>query len=213
MAKRPAPEPTAIISAYKAMIAAGEDPINPHTIAEKAGMTAEQFGQFFGSAEEVGRKAWSDYLTTIQAQLGKSETYQGYSAREKMIAYYFSLFETLGPDRAFIEKTHSHSHLVRDYKAAFRAHMAEVVQEGLAMSDVQERFSLSQYYPDVLWVLHEKLVNFWLDDTSEDFTATERAIEIYSKLPLELMGNNVFDSLVETVRFAVEQFRFDKIFR
>jgi Tetracyclin repressor-like, C-terminal domain len=213
MAKRPAPEPQAIVAAYKAMVAAGEQPINAHTLAERADMTAEQFAQFFASADEVGRKAWSDYLAAIQAQLGKSETYQGYSARQKMIAYFFSLVETLGVDRAFIEKTRCKEDLIKDYKAGYKAHMAEVVQEGLAMSDVHERFGLSKYYPDVLWLLHSRLVEFWLDDTSEDYTATERAIEIYSKLPLELMGSNVLDSLVETVRFAVEQIRFDKIFR
>ncbi|MDX2063014.1 MAG: hypothetical protein SFY70_08140 [Bacteroidia bacterium] len=211
MAKKPNLE--SVLAAYKQLVAeAGRQP-SLEAVAEKAGISPDQLREFFGATHEMGRKAWADIVVAIQKQLQASETYQNYSAREKMIAYFFALFEALAPDRAFVAVTHADDDLIGEYKLAFRSHMETLVNEGLAMSDLVDRLSTSQYYPDLLWRLHQVLVSFWLDDTSPDYADTERAIEIYSKLPLELMGHNLLDSFIETLTFSFERLHLDRFFR
>lgn len=202
-----------IVAAYKQLVADQSKTPTREQLLEKAAITEKQFEEFFGNVEEVGRKAWSDYLTEIQKQTESSETYQSYGARERMIAYFFSLFEILAPDRAFVDVTHCDEKLTSEYRSAFKAHMKTLVQDGIEGGELLDRFSLAAYYPDILWGLHQQLVHFWLHDSSDDYTATERAIEIYSKVPLELMGHNLFDSLVESVRFSFENFNLDRFFR
>jgi Tetracyclin repressor-like, C-terminal domain len=211
MAKKPSLD--AILTAYKQLVAETHHQPSLDAVAQRAGITVAQLQEMFATPVEIGQKAWNDVLAGIQKQLGASETYQNYGVREKMIAYFFSLFEALGPDRAFVQATYCKTEVTSEYKAGFKAHNNTLIQEGLAMSELVDRLGTSRYYTDLLWALHQQLVNFWLDDTSPDYTATERAIEIYSKLPLELMAPNLIDSTIETVQFAFEGLRLDRFFR
>lgn len=204
---------TDIVQAYKQLVAEGTKNPSKEQLMEAAKATEKAFDEYFDGPDEVGRKAWSDYAATIQKQTESSEAYQAYGAREKMIAYFFSLFEIMAPDRAFVGVTYCNSSLITDYRLAFRGHMQQLVDEGIVMGDLVDRFQLSQYYTDILWGLHQQLVGFWLKDESEDFTATERAIEVYSKVPLEFMGHNLVDSVIESVTFAIENLKLDRLFR
>jgi hypothetical protein len=113
-------------------------------------------------------------------------------------------------ERTFIEKSiHKSSHLAL-FKEDFKRFMTDLVQEGIAVDDIKERLTISNYYPDVLWDLNLKLIHFWLKDTSDKFTETEKAIEIFSKVPLEMMGHNLFDSIFETIKFGVGQLKLEK---
>jgi hypothetical protein len=100
--------------------------------------------------------------------------------------------------------------LINGYRDAYKEFIGDIVQEGVALEEIVERLSLSSYYPDMLWGLHLRLLHFWLNDASEHFTDTERAIEIYSKLPLEFMGHNLLDSFFETAKFTFEQVKPEK---
>ena len=200
-----------IIEAYKEMLIGGEGEINSFTISRKVGISEKEFFQFFTSADDVARKIWSNLGDQVMEVLNGSELHNSYPPRQKVLSYFFTFFEVALNERTFIERTAHCTDLLKNYKENFKNYIGDIVQEGIATEDMKERLSLSNYYPNVLWELHMKLIHFWLDDTSDNFVETEKAIEIYSKVPLELMGPNLLDSLFETVKYNVGQIRFDKI--
>ncbi len=163
------------------------------------------FYKHFASLDSVGRKIWTQYADEVIQTLKSSETYASYSAREKILAYLFTFFEMAVKDRSFIAETYMQFSLLRGYQRKFRNHMAEVIQEGVIAEEIQSRH-LETLYLDVLWGLHWGLIQFWLHDESEGFQDTEKAIETYMRVPLELMGQNVLDSAYEAIRFTLGRF-------
>lgn len=202
-----------IINAYKEMLISKEAEINSFTIAKKVDITEREFFQYFSSADDIGRKIWSNLGEAVTDELNSSELFREYSPRQKVLFYFFTFFEVALNERTFIERTLSQSHLLSAYKEHFKHFMADIIQEGIAKEDIKERLSLSNYYPNMLWELHLQLIRFWLRDVSENFVETEKAIEIYCKVPLEVMGQNIFDHLFETLKFNIDQLKLERIIK
>ena len=202
---------TKIIEVYRNLLISGETEINSYTLSQKAEISEKEFFECFSSADDVGRRIWTNLGDAIIEALSGSELYNSYPPRQKILSYYFTFFEVALNERTFIERTFTNSKLTRAYKDKFKLFIGDIVQEGIASEDIKERLSLSNYYPEVLWDLHLKLVRFWLNDSSDKFVETEKAVEMYSRIPLELMGPNLLDSMFETVKFSVSQFKFDKV--
>lgn len=200
---------TRIVEGYKAMVIGGESPINSFTLSTKLGITEKEFFEHYSSAEDVGRKIWAGLAEQVIHSLSESEEVKEYGALQKILAYYYTFFEIALAERTFIEYTLHERGLMRAYRDKFKEWTSDVVQEGIAMEEIVERLSVSTYYPDMLWQLHVRLIEFWLKDTSEHFVETEKAIEIYFKLPSELMQHNILDSVIETVKFGIDQLKPD----
>lgn len=203
----------AILQAYADMVLEDVCPITVHQLAQRAGITEEEFYKHFSQVSAVPQRIYDKLGQTLQAKLEGSETYLNYSAREKILAYFFTLFELALAQRSFIQKTHCQHGVWQAYEQRFATLMNEVVQEGIASGELRDRLSLSQYYPKLLWPLHQQLVHFWLHDTSPEFADTEKAVEVYCKLPLELMGYNLIDTVAERLKFEWEQIQKTDFFK
>jgi len=200
-----------LAAAYRALVVSGTAHPTPAELAERAGVSEADTYLAFPTADAVGRYAWRQLYDQVNARLEASATFQTYGARERMLAYNFTFFEVALAERSFILATYERSTLLADYREQFRLLHADWVSEGVAADELRERLTLSNYYPDLLWSLHHRLISFWAHDTSEHFAQTERAIEIYSKVPLEFMGTNILDSAAESIKFAVEQLRPERL--
>ncbi|MFN7708918.1 MAG: hypothetical protein ACK5QE_09685 [Sphingobacteriia bacterium] len=194
-----------ITAAYLRLVNTEYEPINAHTVAEAAGITEAELYQYFSGADAVGARLWLDLGQEVSAALRESEVYASYPARQKMLSYFFTFFELALRLRTFIDYTVQDKAILKPYREAFKALMEELVQEGLDAEDIKDRLALSRNYPDMLWELHLKLIRIWLHDTSAGFAETEKAIEHYSKLPLELIGPNLLDSVADTVKYQLEK--------
>lgn len=200
-----------LIDAYKRLVSAGEHPTELD-LATAAGLDEAGFHSHFASVDAVGRAAWAQFAERTVARLDTSEAYRSYGARERVLAYSFTFFADAPAERSFIRHTWDRSTLVSDYRTAYQNFVSGVLQEGIALDEVQARFGLDNTYPAWLWSVHCGLIGFWLDDESPDFAETERAIETRHKLPLEFMGRNILDSVWETVAFELEQLKLGRVF-
>ncbi|MCS6896029.1 MAG: TetR family transcriptional regulator C-terminal domain-containing protein [Bacteroidia bacterium] len=200
-----------ILDLYKQLVVEGKiKKMSVFSFCKALDISEADFYKHYASLDAIGRKIWTSYAEEVLSTLKASETYQNYSSREKILAYFFTFFETAVKDRSFIAQTYSNFSLLRGYQKKFRAHMAEVIQEGVIAEEIQSRH-LENLYLDVLWGIHWGLIQFWLNDESEGFEDTEKAIETYLRIPLELMGQNVLDSAYEALRFTLNRFKIPKI--
>jgi hypothetical protein len=200
-----------IIEAYKEMVIKGDSEINPFTLSQKVGLGEKDFFQYFSSVDDIGRKIWVNLCDAVMLELNQSELYSSYPSRQKILSYFFTFFEIARTERTFITRTVHNDRLVRAYAKKFKEVALDIIQEGIATEDIQERF-YSSYYPDIVWNLHFSLLRYWVNDDSENFVETEKAIEIYSKVPLEIMGPNIFDSIFDSIKFSIKQINLAKIF-
>ena len=184
--------------------------VSVYSFCKQLGISEADFYQHFASLDAVGRKIWGTYAEEVINALKNSETYAQYGAREKILAYLYTFFENAVSDRSFIAKTYVNFSLLRTYQRRFRAYAMEVIQEGVIADEIKSRH-LEGLYLDVLWGVHWGLIRFWLNDESEGFEATTKAIETYMRVPLELMGENVLDSAFEAIKFTLSQLKLPKL--
>jgi len=202
---------TRIIELYKQLTVEGKiKNTSVYAFCKQLGISEADFYQHFASLDAVGRKIWGTYAEEVINALKSSESFSQYSAREKILAYFYTFFENAVKDRSFIEKTYTSFSILRTYQRRFRAYMMEVIQEGVIAEEIKSRH-LEGLYLDVLWGVHWGLIRFWLSDDSEGFEETTKAIETYLRVPLELMGQNVLDSAFEAIKFTLGQLKLPKI--
>jgi len=200
-----------IIKAYKDVLLKGIESVNTYTVSKAAGISEKEFYKYFSSVDAVGRVIWADLFDKVQEELSQSEVYKEYGSREKILAYFFTFFDIALPEKAFMLKTYLKPNIIQDYRKKYREYVAHLVEEGIEKQEIKERFTLSNYYPEIIWLLHFRLLYFWLHDNSENHVDTEKAIEVFSKVPLELMGENLLDSVFDSIKFTFERFNLDKI--
>ena len=193
-----------LINTYKEMVILGEAPINPYTVSKKAGISEEEFYKYFSTTEQIGRTIWKEIHEKVRQRLENSDIFAQYSAREKILAYLYTFFEVAIPYRSFIKATINKPFLQTSFKEEFETFVTDIIQEGIAADEIKERFIIGNAYPTILWGLLQRLIHFWLNDTSEQFVETEKAIDTYSKVILEFMGHNLMDSIFDSVKFALE---------
>jgi len=200
-----------IIEAYKEVLLKGVESVNAYTVSKAAGITEAEFYQNFGSTDAVGRHIWTSLFEKVHAELIDSETYNQYGSREKVLAYFFTFFESAVVERSFIIKTFFKTSLLEDYRKKFREYSQGLIEDGIENREIKERLALSNYYPDAMWALHLRLLHFWIHDDSANYVETEKAVEVFSRVPLEMMGENLFDSIFDSLKFTFEKFSLEKL--
>ena len=157
---------------------------------------------------------WEGFFNGTVSILIHDPTYAEYSAREKLLAFYYTWLETLKNHRDYAVLTNRQhclllgvvlpSYLDR-VRPAFLEYVQSVVGWGLETGEVKGRLLITERYGDGLWYQFLFLYRFWLSDRSEDFQKSDEAVERIVNLSFDLMGENVVDELVGFAGFLVRQ--------
>lgn len=199
------------IAAYKRLaMEKGSLPVSKHEIAAAADLSEAEFSAAFASLEALQDAVWTGYLRSTMEALENSTEYAQYSVREKMLAFYFTLFEHLGADRPFIKLfgtklgiwNYNPSFLV-GFKSAFLKFVDELIKEGLESKEIEERLMLGGEYGGWHWPQILFLINKWIEDESEAHVVSDQAIEKSVNLGFDIMGRNVMDSAVDFAKFMI----------
>src|SRR6186713_2504380 len=86
----------------------GVRPVSVYKFCLDAGFTEQEFYDQFGSFESLERSIWKGFIDKTTGRLQADEAFSGFTAREKILAFYFTLLEELRAHRSFILlETHS----------------------------------------------------------------------------------------------------------
>ncbi len=151
---------------------------------------------------------WKSLIEKTFLRLNAEPAYADYVARERLLAFYFTLLEVLAPHRDYIQLVplstsilHIGTNPFTDFKKAFAVYTQSLINLGLETGEVEQRTFLTNKYTEALWAQCLFILNFWTKDTSEDFQKTDEAVERSVNLSLDLMARGPMDSLVEFGQF------------
>ncbi len=200
---------SALTSAYKEYtVTHGQPPVSVFLFTKELGHSEAEFYEFFGSFEALEKQLWNEYIAAVIEAVRADEAYNEYSVRERLLSFYFALFEHLKQDRSFI--THSlrlEKNLpggLTNYRPAretFISFVQELISDGISAGEIEQRPIISDRYKDGLWFQFVFLVGFWLKDDSARFEKTDAAIEKSVNLAFELMASGPLDQLVDFTKF------------
>jgi hypothetical protein len=183
----------------------------PNSIQEftsNIGLDEKGFYEHFSDFSELESCIWDDFFTQTHERLLEENIYYDYSAREKILAFYFTLVEVLKENREFLMISSARKGFVRyviaKFKAKFTMYIKNLIEEGIARREIQKRMFLSSQYPAMFWQETDYIIKFWLKDQSEGFEKTDAAIEKAINLTFDLIGYNLADSSVDFVKFVFQ---------
>jgi hypothetical protein len=97
--------------AYKEfLLSEGKKPLSVFKFCLDNGMKEEDFYNHFGSFEALEKSIWKEYIVVTSSKLADDKSCASFSSREKILAFYFTLAETLKKERSFV------LHQLKDWK-------------------------------------------------------------------------------------------------
>src|SRR5579871_2251795 len=170
---------------YKeALLTEGKTPNSVYAFCQSMGISEDDFYRHFGSLEAIEKSIWKSFITTVRKRLSSDSAYAAFSAREKVLSFYFALVELLRHDRSFVLaqlKEWRHPALppgfLKVVHAAFEEWAVEVIAEGKNSGEIAKRPFIDERYQHLLWLHFLFLLEFWRRDDSAGFEQTDVAIE------------------------------------
>jgi len=201
-----------IKKAYKEYVLEnGTQPASIFKFVKELKIKEDVFYEEFNSFDAVEQEIWLDLLTTTTETIQAEEVYDEYSAREKLLAFYYTLIEVMKSDRSFILQTAKFEpkpmmmpSFLKAFKKQFMEFIDEVLLEATETEEVTARPYISDRYRDGIWVQFLFVVRFWVKDESKGFEKTDAAIEKAVNLSFDLMGRGPLDAMVDFAKFLYQ---------
>jgi hypothetical protein len=202
-----------IIQAYiQHILEHGKEPVSVYKFAQSINMKEDEFYDHFTSFNSIKTAVWEKIIIDTLNHMQSQEVYQEYSAKEKLLAFYFTLIEELKKYRSYLLALYE-NHMgfkkqvpleLKEFKKRFKEYCAEVVLEGKETEEIADRSFISDRYEDALWLETMFILQFWLKDTSPAFEKTDVAIEKSVNLAFDLMGKSALDSFLDLAKFLYQ---------
>ncbi|UKJ07188.1 TetR family transcriptional regulator C-terminal domain-containing protein [Solitalea lacus] len=189
-----------------------EQPKSVYAFTKKLKLGEEDFYSHFNSFNAIESGIWADLISQTAENVKSQDVFKHYSARERILSFFFTVVEAMKPHRSFINyslkhagKSFSTPTVLKKAKTEFESFVAEVLNEGIDKNEIADRKYFSKKYKDALWLQFAFVVNFWINDDSENFEKTDEAIEKGINVTLDLMSRGPIDNLLEYGKFLAQQ--------
>lgn len=200
-----------IRDAYKAYwLEHGKKPASVFVLCKLIELPEADFYSHYSSFERIDADIWLDIFQRTLDQLVTDETYQQYSAQEKLLSFYFLWVQQLKADRSYILLQQDRYQFpalqlrqLSAFKAAFLEYASGLIKEGYVTAEIKERKYVSDKYVHGFWVQALFVLKYWIDDTSANFEMTDAAIEKAVNLSFQLIQSNTLDSLLDFGKFIL----------
>lgn len=208
-------EPTLLKPAYLDYLRRnGHAPKTVFAFADAQGITEGEFYRHYASFAVIDREAWAEFGREARAQAAQEPAWQGYGAREKLLAFYYTLLEILKNNRSFALLTLGRSQrrqfavvptVLKQFEAEFKEFVEEILHEGRATGEVASRPFLQDGYGRIFLRQLQFLLLYFVRDESANFERTDAAVEKTVTLSFDLVGRNTFDSALDFGRFLLQK--------
>lgn len=189
----------------------GKQPASVYKFCLDLGIKEEEFYNHFGSFDALEKNIWKGFIEQAINSLKSDSSFDGFNARERMLALYFTLGEVLKANRSFaIQQLNNHRKpelvptFLKDFKNEFEEFAGSIVSDGKSKGEVAERPYLDKRYPQLFWVHMSFFLLFWKNDESPGFEKTDAFIEKSVNLAFDLIGKGAVDSAIDFLKFLYQ---------
>lgn len=187
----------------------GREPHSEFEICKKLEIEEKEFYTSFSSLESLRQYILVNHLKDICDSLDNDEEYKDFSAKDKTLTLFFSLFEKFKEDRSYLlwkySKLDALPEKSKDWKAfldLLQTRMNGVLNDAKSSNEIKDRPYIGEHYAKGFKIAFLYLFRVWLKDDSEDFETTDAAIEKSINLSFEMLATSPLDSLIDFGKFA-----------
>jgi len=202
-----------IVSMYMAYIEAHtKRPKSISKFAENNDFDEDIFYTYFKSFKTLEKTIFKLFFINTIALLEKSEDYQFYDPRYKLLTFYFTFFEILTANRVYIikqlklyksplETLKVFSKLKKSYTKYIKTLNIETIDlKQETLNNVQTNGLANSAWVQLLLTL-----KFWMDDTSEGLEKTDVFIEKFINTGFDLINTKPIKSLIDLGKFILKE--------
>jgi AcrR family transcriptional regulator len=188
----------------------GSKPVSVYKFCLDVGLPEEEFYNHFGSFDGLERAIWSGFIDKTIQRLHADSSYGGFSAREKVLAFYYTLIEELKSNRSFATYLLENSRFeivpsyLKTFKSTFENYIEGVIIDGKSKGEIATRPFIDHRYPQLFWLHLGFVLTFWKKDDSAGFERTDAAIEKSVNLAFDLAGKGAIDSVIDFGKFLYQ---------
>ncbi len=189
----------------------GRRPVSVFKFCLDIGIKEDEFYQHVGSFDSLERQIWNGFIETTISRLNRDESFSTFNTREKILAFYYSLFEMLTHHRSYVlfqlensRKPELVPEYLRSFKLNFESFLQSILNEGKPKGEIADRPIIDKRYPKLFWLHMGFMLLFWKDDSSVGFEKTDAAIEKSVNLAFDLIGKGAVDTAIDFAKFLYQ---------
>ena len=172
----------------------------------------EDFYNFFSSIEALQAAIWEKfYANTIQVAM-KDDAYESFSNKDKMLTFFFSMFELLTMNRSYVlfafnehKSTLKNLGQLKGLRKNIKSFAYDLVQDGNADKNYKLTKKTPQLYTEGAWLQFLFLLKFWMDDSSPGFEKTDLAIEKSVHTIFDVFENTPLERIIDFGKFLYKE--------
>lgn len=188
----------------------GETPKWSYQFIDPLKLDSGSFFDTYSSLSELEQDIWNDFFVLLLDRLVSEPAYLEYSAREKLLAFYFTLVEVLSGERDFITVLFKRFRVslmptfLRGFKKQYLIYVKDLIRQAKEENEALGRPIIDSLYNQGLWRQCQFIIWFWTRDQSDSYGLTDAAIEKAVHLSFDLMGHTPIDSMVGFAKFLYQ---------
>lgn len=186
----------------------GRKPATIYRFCKKIGISEMEFYQHYTSFDEIEKTIFSNLFQVTYDVLQKSEQYETYDAKTKLLSFYFSFFEQLTANRSLV------LHLLGEHRLQLQklskltnlkklfisfVHTLGIEQKNIPVEIIGK--IQQKGLEELAWTQFLFTLSFWIKDTSPMFEKTDVFIEKSVHASFELMDLSPFEKMIDFGKF------------
>lgn len=149
---------------------------------------------------------WQSLFEITNDMLTQDINYAQYSAREKMLAFTFTLLQNMNANEAFFASQIKQQRIpllnnnLKELKALFFKYSDDLIFEGTNSGEIQARPFIANYYQQTIWNSLLVILYYWANDNSNDKENTDVIVEKSVHFTFDLLAPNPIDSGLDLIQ-------------
>jgi len=187
----------------------GRAPHSAFELCKKLKIEEATFYKSFSSLNAIREEILVNTLSTTFEIIENDPEYQGYSAREKALAIFYTLFAQMEKNRSYFLAKYSSlkeaPHQFKEWESFMKTldmHLNDVLLEAKSSQEIIDRPLIGEHYHKGFKLIFSYVFRVWINDTSSEFATTDAAIEKSVNLSFDLLATSPLDSILDFGKFA-----------
>lgn len=197
-----------IVSEYMEYVLSHEKkPVSVYKFCKSLKITEKDFYAVFASFDALERHIWKALIDKSVHVLRQDERYDELSSSEKLLSFYYTLFENFALNRSYILFSIDYP---KNGMLSILKHLRRPVLHYLETLDLMPNLPLVNKIPsdilekgprEIIWIQFVSIFKFWINDDSPDFEKTDAFIEKSVKFASDLSSALPFESMLDYGKF------------
>lgn len=183
-------------------------PKSVYKFAKEHQIEEADFYRFFGSFDGLRNDIWKGFYGNTISVMEASKEYQEFTSREKLLTFFYTLFEVLSANRSYVlfvlnqyEMPLKNLEQLRGLRKKIRSFAKQLVADDNQEKSIKILQKSEMIFAEAVWIQFLFLLKFWANDNSPAFESTDVAIEKSVNTAFDVFDNTPLERIIDFGKF------------